>query len=164
MPIYHIATDWNGTLFQDVDETNLWKHIAYGAIADALQAGLAGAITFNSAKIYRNIQRLRELKRAKYEIESLIQTYKCYEVEYDKIYEVFNQGVLRGMSELDIRQHVSTYSRKQKTKAKIDRRLVDPILDACKDGITLSIISTGLLDEAASRRNGGQASPFNFKM
>lgn len=123
----NIVSDWNGTSFEDTDEGKLWMYVGL----DYLKASL-----WNPVKTAGKVSTMLELKDL---------TKKCKEgkIGYDKIYETFNEKVLRNLPPSFVLSSIDDYSKKEKTLRKLDDRILRPIADARNNGARTGILSTG---------------------
>ncbi len=130
MAIKYVAADWNGTLFQDVNEGKLWEYVGLAALKDAVLHGRVGKSV--------------ELVKAFVDLKKLSAAYKRGEVEYGAIYDVFNEHVLSDLSVPEVEKLIDRYAAKPETLAKVDRRLTAPLAQRrFVNDLRVDIISTG---------------------
>ena len=121
-----IVSDWNGTLFEPPTDEELNKEIGYAILADA--------------KKHWKIGKILGLLRAKKKLKRRLALYKQGTIPLSRVYEPFNENVVRGTS-TDIMEVATCYFARE-NKDRIDGRILRPIETMKKGGKGTAILSS----------------------
>jgi phosphoserine phosphatase len=125
-----IICDWNGTLFEDIDEE-----------------AIARAITVNLAKSYIPLHpfKLVRLVKTKNELENLNhgRNQSLESDEVTEIFRVYNKNIIKGVPMSLVRRLVIKYSNRRDVQNKVVYRVLRPIEEQHRKGITTGILSAG---------------------
>jgi phosphoserine phosphatase len=125
-----IICDWNGTLFEDIDEE-----------------GIARAMAVDLAKSYTpwHPSKLARLLKTKNELEAL-NPKRNQSPESDmviEIFRIFNEKIINGVPMSLIRRFVEKYSNRRDVQNKIVYKVLRPIATRHESGTTTGILSAG---------------------
>ena len=130
-----VICNFHGTLFSDTHAGSSWKYVGFEALKHAAKNPLrwprAAELTIAAGKLY-----------------PLVSSYERGEIEYDKIYEFFNENVLSGIPTEVVKGYLREYARLPKTQGKVDSRAVEALHSAFNSGfpegaLQCAILSTG---------------------
>ena len=125
-----IICDWNGTINGDRDERPILERIAVDLFK--------GSIPFHPFRMAR-------LLKTKKELDALYRE-KRHEVEFDYVIEMFsiyNQKIIKGVPVSFVRRSVENYANRQQTLEKLDYRVLRPVAERHRAGVTTGILSAG---------------------
>ncbi len=111
MSLKAIISDWNGTLFQHLDDAGLQKKIASELINHQLKS--------------MNILKALSLVQSTFAIKKMLKKYHAGGLDLREIYEVFNENLLKGTEVEFIKSIVSNYAKS--VAHLIDSRMMLPI-------------------------------------
>ncbi|MBI3190103.1 hypothetical protein HYZ41_00190 [archaeon] len=134
MPIKNIVSDWNGTLIKYPTEGRLMGEIGSSILnSDPYFEHPVKSIT-NGVRLMKHMTHLIDMKKK----------YKAGKIEYDAIYDYFNENVLRGTPEQIIEKAVKKYA--AKAAEELDTGLLKAIRDFYNEDKNTGILSTGYMN------------------
>ncbi len=130
MALSGIICDWNGTLYEDVDEEVIVR-----------------AITVNLAKSYLpwHPYKFARLLKTKSEIENL-KGNRNQDLESDRVIEIlriFSEKIIKGARMSTIRRFVEKYANRQDVQDKVVYKVLRPIAERHRQGVITGILSAG---------------------
>ncbi|UCD06871.1 MAG: haloacid dehalogenase-like hydrolase [Candidatus Aenigmatarchaeota archaeon] len=129
--IHAIFSDWNGTLFEYPTAEPENRKIAYSIRNDAKNAVLRG-------KFWR-VADFAKLLKTKKEVEKRLKQYHDGNIHLWKVYEPFNEKILKGRPVTFINSVIDEFARENADK--VDGRIIRPIKNAHSDGKKTGILS-----------------------
>jgi len=126
-----IISDWNGTIIDYPSDEPLHKKIAY-AIANDLKSQLFKGKFWKIAEIVKLIRTRDKLKRA-------LQEFNSGERHLQDVYDIFNNGVLKGKPVKYITDIIDEYA--EEFTKKLDGRILRSIQSVHKEGVSTGILS-----------------------
>jgi phosphoserine phosphatase len=130
MTVSAIICDWNGTLFEDIDEE---------AIARAVTVNLAKSyIPWHPLKLVRLVKTKNELENVNHGRNQSLES-----DEVTEIFRVYNKNIIKGVPMSLVRRLVIKYSNRRDVQNKVVYRVLRPIEEQHRKGITTGILSAG---------------------
>lgn len=125
-----IICDWNGTLYEDLDEE---------AILRAIAVDLAkSCIPWHPFEFARLLKTKNELETLNNKRNQDLQSDRVIE-----IFRVYNEKVIKGVPMSLVRHLVEKYSNRRQTQDKVVYRALRPIAERHQAGTTTGILSAG---------------------
>jgi hydroxymethylpyrimidine pyrophosphatase-like HAD family hydrolase len=130
MPPKAIICDWNGTLIEYRDERPILESIA---------------VDIFKASVPFHPKRMARILKAKKELESLHSAiYNEDGLDFvTEIFKVYNGKIIKDIPVSIIHRAVERYARKQKTRNRLDYKILRPVNKAHEEGKTTGIFSAG---------------------
>jgi phosphoserine phosphatase len=125
-----IICDWNGTLYEDLDEESILRAIAFDVAKSYLP--------WHSFKLVRLLKTKRELE--------ILNNMRSHNVESDRvneIFQVYNEKVIKGVPVSLVHRSVQKYSRRPEVQDKLVHRALRPIAELHLEGVATGILSAG---------------------
>ncbi len=126
-----IISDWNGTLFEYATDEIQNKKLGYAVLENAKHAIFRG-------KIWKVADVIKLLK-TKNELEKRLKQYYNGKIHLGKVYEPFNENVLKGLPVNFVKKVIDEYARESANK--VDERVLRPIETVHTDGKKTAILS-----------------------
>lgn len=123
-----IISDWNGTITRDQDERPILESIA----RDMFRASIP----------WHPLRMAHILKARK----EALHREKCQDADFDSVIELFriyNERVIKGLPVSLICRSVEKYVQKPQTRDKLDYRVLRPVAERHRAGVTAGILSAG---------------------
>ena len=125
-----IICDWNGTLYEDIDEAAIVK-----AIIVDLAKGYIPSHPFKFARLLKTKNALETLRRK-----------RNRGLENDRLVEIlqaYSEKVIKGVPMSLVRRLVEKYSNRRDVQHKVVLKVLRPVAERHRSGITTGILSAG---------------------
>ena len=125
-----IICDWNGTLYEDIDEAAIVK-----AIIVDLAKGYIPSHPFKFARLLKTKNELETLRRKRNQ-----------GLENGRLVEILqsdSEKIIKGVPMSAVRRLVEKYSNRRDVQAKVVLKALRPVVERHRSGITTGILSAG---------------------
>ena len=131
MALKLVVSDWNGTLFQHVDDGELQRELAYTAFRGDFVSAFRG-------RIWR-VTRIFSALRTRSALRAAVDRWHKGEAPFSDVQELFGRSVLRGRPEHFVTSVVDRFA--ESNAMLVDRRMLEPIRQMRSEGKATAILS-----------------------
>lgn len=130
MNIELVVTDFNGVVYENPNESDIWAGFVKYLIKD----------NGKKLKIHKSITYFT----IGLELKKLIRDYDMGKIDYGEIFNLFNEKILSGLDVEYVNNYIGgKYAKSNKTKEKINREFLDVMKNVKEAGKETAILSTG---------------------